>query len=126
MFGKNLETLSGVLPKAESSRLGPKGSLVDGSWGSFAKAFEMAQINITLRGRLGSIWPLFELFKDKNEEHCNIVHGWLEPLVQTALEERRALEASETKSPMSEKTFIQHLAESTEGKPLPEKNMHHS
>ena len=96
--------------------MGPKGSATGDTWGSFMSAFESAQLNITKRGRLGPIWPLFELFKDKNEEHSNVIKQWLDPLVQRALAEKRRSEEMEVSSPIAEKNFLQHLADSTDGK----------
>ncbi|KAF9530727.1 cytochrome P450 monooxygenase CYP63 [Crepidotus variabilis] len=114
LFGKSLDTLFGTLPIAGRSRLGPKGSLVEDSWGSFAQAFEMAQVNATIRGQIGSIWPLFELLKDKNEEHCKIIHEWLDPLVRSSLEQKRKRKMANIQSPISEKNFLEHLSESTD------------
>ena len=98
--------------------MGPKGSATGDTWGSFMSAFESAQQNITNRGRLGPIWPLFELFKDKNEEHTKIIKQWLDPLVQQALADKRTSEEVEGLSPrlIADKCFLQHLADSTNGK----------
>ena len=96
--------------------MGPKGSATEDTWGSFMSAFESAQQNITNRGRLGPIWPLFELFKDKNEEHSKVIKQWLDPLVQRALADKRRLEEMEVSSPIADKCFLQHLADSTNGK----------
>ncbi|KAH9475034.1 Cytochrome P450 monooxygenase 75 [Psilocybe cubensis] len=85
LMGKNLDTLSASLPVAGKTAMGPKGSATEDHWGSFTRAFEMAQLNITHRGRLGAIWPLFELFKDKNEEHCKVIRAWMDPLTACAL-----------------------------------------
>lgn len=98
--------------------MGPKGSATDDSWGSFTKAFEMVQLNITARSRLGSIWPLFELFKDKNEDHMTVIRQWLEPLVKRALSSKQRMEGAGISSPIADKTFLEHLADSTEGKPI--------
>ncbi|KAF8962912.1 cytochrome P450 monooxygenase CYP63 [Flammula alnicola] len=114
LFGKNLETLSAALPVPGKASMGPKGSATEDTWGSFAQAFEMAQLNITNRGRLGSIWPLFELFKDKNEEHCQVIKHWLDPLVARALEHKRSMEKAGVASPIADKNFMQHLADSTD------------
>ena len=96
--------------------MGPKGSATEDTWGSFMSAFESAQQNITNRGRLGPmIWPLFELFKDKNEEHSKVIRQWLDPLVQQALADKRKLEEM-VSSPIADKCFLQHLADSTNGK----------
>lgn len=100
--------------------MGPKGSATEDTWGSFMNAFESAQQNITNRGRLGPIWPLFELFKDKNEEHSKVIRQWLNPLVQQALADKRRLEEMEVLSPITDKCFLQHLADSTNGKSFSE------
>lgn len=115
LFGKNLDTLSGTLPLAGEAKLGPKGSLAEDSWGSFAAAFEMAQLNITNRARLGSIWPLFELFKDKNEKHCQVIRQWLYSLVQHAVDERAEMEKAGNVKYTYEKSFLHHLVQNTTG-----------
>lgn len=114
LFGKNLDTLSGTLPVAGKAKMGPKGSLSEDRWGSFTAAFEMAQVNITNRGRLGSIWPLFELFKDKNEEHSRVIREWLDPLVRHVLDERAEMEKAGISKCTSEKNFLQHLADNSQ------------
>lgn len=98
--------------------MGPKGSATSDTWGSFAQAFEMAQQVITTRGRIGHIWPLFELFEDKNDAHARVIQEWLDPLVRQALDDKNSTEKAGVRSPIAEKTFIQHLADSTEGKSL--------
>lgn len=96
--------------------MGPKGSATEDTWGSFMRAFEFAQHNVTHRARLGPIWPLFELFKDKNQEHSKTIRQWLDPLVQHALADKRRLEEMGVASPIADKSFMQHLADSTNGK----------
>ena len=96
--------------------MGPKGSATEDTWGSFMRAFELAQQNVTNRGRLGSIWPLFELLKDKNEEHSKVIREWLDPLVQHALADKRRSEEMGMARPIADKSFLQHLADSTDGK----------
>jgi hypothetical protein len=98
--------------------MGPKGSATGDTWGSFAQAFEMAQQNITSRGRIGYLWPLFEFFSDKNERHVKVIHQWLDPLVQQALEAKRRADSAGVMSPIAEKTFLQHLADTTNGEEL--------
>jgi hypothetical protein len=115
LFGKNMETLSGSLPIPGETAMGPKGSAAEDTWGSFAQAFDMAQVNITNRGRIGSMWPLFELFKDKNEEHCTVVKQWLDPIVERVLENKRIMTDAGISSSIAEKNFLQHLTDSTDG-----------
>ncbi|KIK65139.1 hypothetical protein GYMLUDRAFT_39531 [Collybiopsis luxurians FD-317 M1] len=114
LFGKNLDTLSATLPIAGKTKMGPKGSATEDPWGSFASAFEMAQQVITSRSRVGYFWPMFELFGDKNAPHSEVVHRWLDPLVKSALDEKEKMERAGICSPVAEKNFLQHLAESTD------------
>ncbi|KAE9397925.1 cytochrome P450 monooxygenase CYP63 [Gymnopus androsaceus JB14] len=114
LFGKNLDTLSATLPVAGQTKMGPKGSATDDPWGSFASAFEMAQQVITTRSRYGYFWPIFELFGDKNAPHADAVHRYLDPLVKTALEEKERMAKAGVCSPVADKNFLQHLAESTD------------
>jgi hypothetical protein len=113
LFGKNLDTLSASLPTPGKTAMGAKGSATEDAWGSFAGAFEMAQQLITTRARIGYLWPLFELFGDKMEPHVKVVQDWLDPLVKRALDEK--LLAAGVSSPIANKTFLQHLTDSTEG-----------
>jgi hypothetical protein len=115
LFGHNLDTLSASLPIPGKTAMGPKGSATEDLWGSFATAFEMAQQIITSRARIGYLWPLFELFKDKTEPHVKIIKDWLDPLVKRALDDKLRAEEAGIASPIADKTFLQHLADSTEG-----------
>ncbi|EAU83624.2 cytochrome P450 52E1 [Coprinopsis cinerea okayama7 len=113
LFGKNLDTLSQSRPIPGQTVMGPKGSAVEGDWGSFAKAFETAQINATTRARIGHWWPLLELFKDKNAEHADVIHRWLDPLVQRALNERTqriGRKRADSKASLGT-SFLKHIAE---------------
>lgn len=93
--------------------MGPKGSATEDTWGAFANAFDEGQMNITKRARIGYLWPLLELFGDRNRKHAEVIAEWLDPLVKRALEEKRRLFTAD--SPVTDKTFLQHLADSTEG-----------
>lgn len=96
------------------ARMGPKGSATSDAWGSFARAFEMAQVQITARARIGASWPLFELFKDKNEENCRVIRQWLDPLVKLALDDKEKRLKTGVSTPVGERTFLEHLAESVD------------
>jgi hypothetical protein len=95
--------------------MGAKGLAMEGDWGAFAEAFETCQQNATSRARIGKTWPLFELLKDKNQEHIKVIHDWLDPVVDTAVEDRTSAEKAGVQSSIAEKTFLQHLADSTDG-----------
>ncbi|KAF8646030.1 hypothetical protein AX16_007455 [Volvariella volvacea WC 439] len=114
LFGQNLDTLSASRPIPGKTALGPKGSATDDSWGAFTLAFESAQQNITTRARIGRLWPLLELFGDKNVPHAKVIREWVDPLVQQAMLDYANHKAAGVTSPLSDKNFLQHLVESTE------------
>lgn len=112
LFGKNLDTLSATLP-LPGAAMGAKGSATDDAWGSFTQSFEMAQHVGSKRARLGYFWPLFELFRDQSKPHAEGIHRFLDPLVSQALKDKR--KATNDTQLLTEKNFLQHLAESTDG-----------
>ncbi|KAF9236778.1 cytochrome P450 monooxygenase CYP63 [Melanogaster broomeanus] len=114
LFGKNLDTLSGKLPKAGITALSDRGSVTDDAWGTFAKAFEAVQQIITVRARTGLLWPVFELFDDKTMPYMDTIRQWVDPLVRQTLEDKAAAKKAAVSGNPEEKTFLQHLADSTE------------
>ncbi|KAM6499413.1 cytochrome P450 monooxygenase CYP63 [Amanita muscaria] len=113
LFGKNLETLSASLPIPGITKMGPKGSATEDTWGSFVHAFEMSQQEITRRARIGYFWPLFEMFNDRNKVHAKQIQAWLDPLVELALKQKSTTARFGT-SPIVDQTFLQRLADSTD------------
>lgn len=96
--------------------MGPKGSATDDSWGAFTQSFEAVQLNNTTRSRIGSIWPLLELTGDKNAMHTKVIREWLDPIVQVAVDDYKRAKLAGVSNYLSDKTFLQHLVENTEGK----------
>lgn len=115
LFGKNLDTLSQQLPTPGSANVGERGSSTDDAWGTFVKAFEAVQKIITDRARTGTIWPIFELLNDKTAPHVDTIRQWVDPLVRQTLDEKAASKQAGINGNLEEKTFLQHLADSTEG-----------
>ena len=115
LFGKNLDTLSASHPIPGKTTMGPKGSATTDLWGSFVGAFEAAQTNITARGRIGRLWPLFELLGDKNEPHVKIIHDWIDPLIKQALVGKAQVKKAGISGSIANKTFLEHLVESIDG-----------
>lgn len=114
LFGKNLDTLSGKLPKAGAACYG-RGSSTNDAWGTFARAFEAVQQIITARAQTGIIWPVFELLDDKTTPHVDIIRQWVDPLVRQTLEHKAASKQAGIDGNLEDKTFLQHLADSTDG-----------
>lgn len=71
-------------------------------------------MKISQRTRIGSMWPVFELLKDKTTESNAIIHGWLKPVVEKALREKAEAKSAGGRKE-EEKTFLSHLADSTDG-----------
>ncbi|KAF9220585.1 cytochrome P450 monooxygenase CYP63 [Gyrodon lividus] len=114
LFGKNLDTLSGKLPMAGLTTLSDRGSVTEDAWGTFAKAFEAVQQIITIRARTGLLWPVFELFDDKTMPYVDTIRQWVDPLVRQTLEDKAAAKKLGVNGNLEDKTFLQHLADSTE------------
>ncbi|KAF8556689.1 cytochrome P450 monooxygenase CYP63 [Imleria badia] len=112
LFGKNLDTLSGQLPTPGSTP-SERGSSTNDAWGTFVKAFEAVQQIITVRARTGIIWPVFELLDDKTSPYVETIRQWVDPLVHQILEEKASKQAG-INGNLEEKTFLQHLADSTD------------
>lgn len=115
LFGRNIGTLSLSRPIPGKGKLGPKGSATDDSWGSFTYAFETAQQVISQRARIGRLWPLFELFCDRNVGHAKVIQEYLDPLVQRAMDDHAQEKRAGVSNSIADKTFLQHLVEGTEG-----------
>lgn len=51
----------------------------------FAQAFLQAQKVISERTMLGSVWGLFELFKDRSKQPMKVVDAYINPILDEAL-----------------------------------------
>ncbi|KAA1473301.1 cytochrome P450 monooxygenase CYP63 [Dentipellis sp. KUC8613] len=114
LLGQELNTLSAALPSAGAESFGAKGSETHDKWGEFVRAFDLCQDISTRRAKIGKIWPLFELFEDTMEKPAKTIKDGLEPLVEAALREKADSKQGRRKDSMEQKTFLQHLVESTE------------
>lgn len=89
----------------------------------FAEAFAASQHIVSIRGRLGWIWPLFEIFKSKTDEHMEVVDSFLNPILDDALRKKEARIADGSWSKEGEKdkaeeweTLLDHLVRYTSDK----------
>ncbi|EIW77750.1 cytochrome P450 monooxygenase CYP63 [Coniophora puteana RWD-64-598 SS2] len=110
LFGSNLDTLSKTMPQPGEQKFNERGSCTEDSWGTFVQAFEGSQQLVMMRGRAGVIWPLKELFGDKMSPYAATIKEWINPLVLDALRHKKINPGS----PIAEKNFLEHLADSTE------------
>ncbi|KAF8307676.1 cytochrome P450 [Clavulina sp. PMI_390] len=58
---------------------------------AFVKAFAAAQEHISTRVRMGRIWPLAEILRDKSDQYAMHLKVYIEPIVERALHRRTQL-----------------------------------
>ncbi|GAB1524776.1 hypothetical protein RhiTH_007931 [Rhizoctonia solani] len=121
LFGaSDLNTLDLPLPIAGQAKMGPKGTLAEGGYGSFVSAFEKALILLPIRSRLGKhLWPAAELLADKARPYRNEIDFWIQPLLDQAFGRRDSWLRSggDEKQPAGD-TFIDHLVSSTDDRKM--------
>ncbi|EJD03502.1 cytochrome P450 monooxygenase pc-1 [Fomitiporia mediterranea MF3/22] len=77
----------------------------------FAQAFAEAQLAISMRSRLGPMWPLFEFWKDATQDSMKIVDAFIEPILQDAVAKRKGpvLNFNSKKEIEEGETLLDHL-----------------
>jgi hypothetical protein len=117
LFNSNLDTLSLPLPKAYKSKLGPKGSAIEGHFGAFATAFEEAQQILTSRIRRRVLWKYIEFFRNASDAPVKVIKNYLDPLVRKAVEEKEEFKSlGKDRLEDSSDSFLRYLAMSTDSK----------
>ncbi|GBE85606.1 Cytochrome P450 52E2 [Sparassis crispa] len=115
LFGTNMDTLSGKLPIPGKTKMSPMGSATDDEFGGFSSAFETLQAIVSKRIKRGKLlWPIAELLHDSMTPHVKVIHEYVDPLVQRALENRRSMEKAGVQSSPEQSTFLEYLAGNTE------------
>jgi hypothetical protein len=66
------------------------------------------------RIRFGDLWPLLSFRKDRIKPHMKVLHEFVEPIVASAIQGKKELEASGIKE-KEDDTLLQNLVNSTEG-----------
>jgi hypothetical protein len=96
--------------------MGPKGSALEGEFGSFATAFEGVQHVLSTRSRRRMAWKYFEIFRSASDVHMKVIREYIDPIVLKALQEKREYDSlgEEVKEEMTG-SFLRYLAMSTEG-----------
>ncbi|KDQ14076.1 hypothetical protein BOTBODRAFT_132971 [Botryobasidium botryosum FD-172 SS1] len=60
-------------------------------YADFARAFDRLQDIVVTRVRIGSTWPLFELFGDKSKGPMRIINAFIDPILKHAMRDRKNL-----------------------------------
>ncbi|EMD40206.1 hypothetical protein CERSUDRAFT_112411 [Gelatoporia subvermispora B] len=62
---------------------------------AFTRALLAVQAQMSVRGRLAPLWPLFELFEDKTSANLKILHRFINQIIEKALERQRDIKTVE-------------------------------
>lgn len=89
--------------------MGTKGSLAEGSYGGFVRAFEEIQLVNQIRFTRNVFWPAYEMFQDLTTEHNKVIDEFIMPLVNKAIQRSAGVEKGTTE----EESLVDHLAHST-------------
>ncbi|KAK7033098.1 cytochrome P450 monooxygenase [Favolaschia claudopus] len=69
-------------------------SLRDNSTKSFGPAITALQHQLAQRSRTAPLWPLFELKRDKTRENLEVIRGFIQPIIKSALEKKQKAEGT--------------------------------
>ncbi|KAJ7603778.1 cytochrome P450 monooxygenase [Mycena polygramma] len=84
-------------------------SLRDDASKTFGAALSGLQHQLAQRSRTAPLWPLFELKADKTRKDLEIVRGFIRPIIEAALDRKKANEGSSVKS----ETLLDELVDQT-------------
>lgn len=65
------------------------------------------------RLRYGRLWPLFEFWRNRVQEHVNIIESFLEPVIESAV--RREKHDARSAECQDEETLLEYLTRLTDG-----------
>lgn len=122
LFGHCVHSLTAGLPYPHNASYIPQESVSAQSIraNDFARAFLQSQEIISSRERYGWIWPLAEIWEDQSKAPMKIVNAYLDPIIQEAIEKKKAAPPTEEKKLDSHvedgETLIDHLVSLTSGK----------
>jgi len=122
MFGRELETLKGSLPRAGHAELGARGTKTNDEFGVFIQAVDEVQAQSHKRFTSHPLWMIEELFTDQMKRPMAIVHNYVEARVDEVFEECAALREKGVAIDPEQATMAQYMAEHMPGEPsLPPK-----
>ncbi|KAG8726610.1 hypothetical protein FRC12_023236 [Ceratobasidium sp. 428] len=79
-------------------------------------AFNELQAAASTRIRIGSNWPLFEIFSDRMKHPKRVVDAYTMPIVQSALNEKRSSNILPGDDDSSTRSLLEYLVSRTDGK----------
>jgi hypothetical protein len=109
--------MSAGLSYPESSPLSNAPSFLNHPSNTYVRAFTYGQLMTVKRTALATKWPLAELWADKVKPHRDIADAYIEPILDAALERKKAHEKDkdlEGGKGDEEATFLSHLVQATD------------
>ncbi|KAG7088514.1 hypothetical protein E1B28_012498 [Marasmius oreades] len=113
LFGSCVDNLASPLPYPHHDTSHFQSTRAD----EFAKAFLAAQEGIATRERVGPVWPLLEIFKDRVKGPMKIVSGFIDPIIAEAIAKKKAglRDSKENTDDVGEdETLLDHLVDITD------------
>jgi len=111
LFGRDVKALSADLPYPSTYN---KSTLRTHPSYQFATAFNRAQECTVPRVEYGKLWPLVEFWEDIVQTNKDITWQFINPLIQTALEKKKAAKGVSEVN-MEDRTLLDHLVQQTDG-----------
>ena len=115
LFGHCVHSLNAGLPYPHnvsyipSNVLTPEKQLAN----SFSAAFLDVQFAVSHRERVGSIWPLWEIFENKTKKSMKVVDAFIKPIIADAIAKNNHARREEKVSQEGEGTLLDHLVQVT-------------
>lgn len=82
----------------------------------FARSFLEAQVISSRRSRYTNVWPLWEFWGNKVDEHIKVMDEFIAPLLQEALENKvEGLDVKVDDEVGEDTTLLEHLVRLTDG-----------
>ncbi|KAJ7924700.1 cytochrome P450 monooxygenase pc-3 [Mycena leptocephala] len=116
LFGRSVDSISAGLPYPEFSPLADSPQFLNHPSNTYVKAFVEGQILMVDRAAYSSKWPLWEFWKDKVKPHRTIADEYIEPILNAALEKKKAGQQYEGKGDEEAATFLSDLVKATDNK----------
>ncbi|KAL9710687.1 hypothetical protein Ac2012v2_006225 [Leucoagaricus gongylophorus] len=114
LFGHCVHSLNAGLPYSHNvsnipaNVLTPEKRLAN----DFSTAFLDVQFTVGQRERLGSVWPLWEIFEDKTTKPMKVVNAFIEPIIADAVAKKNDA-WREKVSEEGKRTLLDHLVQVT-------------
>lgn len=119
LFGTSVHSLNSELPYTHNDDVYSQFARPHDSAENFSHAVFGVQEVLAMRLRLGGIWPLQEIRRDKSAEHMQVIDEFLQPILTEAIAKNRNTgvpKGSAEKQDEEHETLLDHLVKLTDGK----------